>query len=214
MGSAGFIGASTGNAYPSAISANDHRGSRCACRHRHMAGRGPCTEQSGCTTQNPGDFLAGHHNAARVGVCGQLSFASGRRSKLSSALPHWPSRRFVSHPATAQAILTSVDLGSSAVCRRGRSAPAQSPNDRTLAYGARVRYRTTKPVVGPGSRSRSEDVVRDQEQDVAAKRHLIEPTRIRPERASKVGRGGSRAPTMSAVVARNMLDGILYVDKL
>ena len=33
----------------------------------------------------------------------------------------------------------------------------------------------TKPVVGPGSLSRSEDVVRDQEQDVAAKRHLIEP---------------------------------------
>ncbi len=72
----------------------------------------------------------------------------------------------------------------------------------------------TKPVVGPGSLSRSEDVVRDQEQDVAAKRHLIEPTRIRLQRASKVGRGGSRAPTMSAVVARNILDGVLYVDKL
>ena len=57
-------------------------------------------------------------------------------------------------------------------------------------------------------------MVRDQEQDVAAKRHLIEPTGIRPERASKVGRGGSRAPTMSAVVARNILDGILYFDKL
>ena len=65
----------------------------------------------------------------------------------------------------------------------------------------------------PGSLSGSEDVVRDQEQDVTAKRHPIEPTRIRPERASKVGRGGSRAPTMSAVVARNILDGILYVDK-
>ena len=171
--------------------------------------------RSGSITQNPGDFLAGHHDAARVGVCAVSSHSrgSGRRSKLSSALPHWPSRRYVSHPVTAEAILTSLDLESSAVCRRGRSAPAQSPNDRTSVHGARVRYQTTKPVVGPGSLSRSEDVVRDQEQDVAAKRHLIEPTGIRPERASKVGRGGSRAPTMSAVVARNILDGILYVDK-
>jgi hypothetical protein len=48
----------------------------------------------------------------------------------------------------------------------------------------------------------------------SAKRHLVEPTRIRPGRASKVGRGGSRAPTMSAVIARNILDGILYLDKL
>jgi hypothetical protein len=192
-------------------------GSRCAAGIDTWRAGSRAPSRAGAPRRTPGTFwLVTIMRRASAFVVSSHSRASGRRSKLSSALPHWPSRRYVSrpHPVTAEAILTCLDLGSSAVCRRGRSAPAQSPNDRTLAYGARVRYRTTKPVVGPGSRSRSEDVVRDQEQDVAAKQHLVEPIRIRPERASKVGRGGSRAPTLSAVVARNILDGILYVDKL
>ena len=89
--------------------------------------------RSGSITQNPGDFLAGHHDAgARVRVSSH-SRGSGRRSKLSSALPHWPSRRCVSHLVNAEAVLTSLDLGSSAIYWRVRSARARSPNDRTLA---------------------------------------------------------------------------------
>ena len=75
-GSAGFIGASTDNAHQSAISANDHRGVEMCLPASTRGWQGAMHRvRSGSITQNPGDFLAGHHNAARVGVCGQLSFA-------------------------------------------------------------------------------------------------------------------------------------------
>ena len=154
--------------------------------------------RSGGITQNPGTFCLVTIDAVRSSR--QLC-RTGHRVVVC---PIW---------SNAEAILTSLDLGSSAVCRRGRSARAQSrqrpyvdPRSASALLNdhACVRPRLTEPERGRGARPR-----------IGCGRQAA-PHRAdknRPERASKVGRGGSRAPTMSAVVARNILDGILYVDK-
>ena len=168
-------GVSTDNADQSASSANHHRRARCgACRRRHVAGRQPCTQQEWVHHAEPGDFLAGHHDAAPASaLCCLFSFAG-----------KWPA---------FEALVSSAALAIASLCvpsDRRRSHPDQ-PRSRVFrclprGRSARAQSRQT-PYVGL---RRASALLKDQ---ACGRLRLTEPERGHGARP-KIGCGRQAAP--------------------